>query len=65
MRYKIKTETMESFRKARAIATKDTHVFTVLERRHVLSTGDLSPEAREQLRRLGAQVGPDPQYQTG
>lgn len=63
MRYKIKTTSLEDFERAREVAEKDTSVYVVSERRLMLSTGDLSDDAKAELDSLGASVSQDMQYQ--
>lgn len=62
MRYKVKVDSGVNFEKAKAVAAADTRVYVVSDRRRVLSTGDLSDAAKDELLQIGATIVPDPQY---
>lgn len=62
MRYKVKVKTDAEFGPVAAAAAAHTKVFVISEGRRTLSTGDLSKAAMDQLRRLGAKIVPDMQY---
>ncbi|MCJ8157061.1 hypothetical protein [Sphingomonas sp. LaA6.9] len=62
MRYKIKTNSLDVFRKAKSLVAGETQIFVSSERRLSLSTGDLSAATKAKLINLGARVVPDMQF---
>jgi len=63
MRYKIRIPDPAVFRALREKLEKETRIFVASEQRGLLSTGDLSEDLIRELRRAGAEVGLDYQFQ--
>lgn len=63
MRYKVRIPNPEVFRALREKLEKETRIFVASEQRGLLSTGDLSEDLIRELRRAGAEVKLDYQFQ--
>lgn len=62
MRFKVKADTPETFRKVKELVAGNTTIYVISEKRLSLSTGPLHPVVRSQLVSFGAKVVPDGQY---
>jgi hypothetical protein len=63
MRYKVSIPNPAVFRVLREKLEKETRIFVASEQRGLLSTGDLSEDLIRELRRAGAEVRLDYQFQ--